>query len=476
MLIDEKNLNKTAVDFPDIPDFDSLLGDARKEKDLELFGLSEPEAMRHYTKLSNKNYSVDGNFYPLGSCTMKYNPRVSEELVNLNGFANIHPLQPESTAQGALKLLDLTASYLKELTGMDACTLTPSAGAHGELCAIFTIRKYLESMGDAREIVLIPKSAHGTNPASCTLAGYKSEEINTDETGRIDLEGLKLRLQKNPEKIAAIMITNPNTCGVFEKDIVEIAKLIHYIGGLVYMDGANFNAFVGKMRPADIGVDAMHINVHKTFGTPHGGGGPGAGPVVFVKRLEPFMPNPRVVFDGEKYSLKDEENAFGRLRTFNSQFSVIVKTFAYLISCGLDGLRQVSEDAVLNANYLRVKLKDTLHLAYDENCMHEVLFDDSNLKEIGITTLDIAKALIDYGFHPMTVYFPLIVHGAMLIEPTETESKETLDRFVDAIKEIIFKAKNGKTDEIMNTPITTPVQRLDETKAAREPILNCFCK
>ncbi len=466
---------KTAVDFPPKPEAEEFLGACRRQNKIGLSGLSEPEAMRHYTRLSQMNISVDSAFYPLGSCTMKYNPRVNEKMAALVGFSEIHPLQPQSTVQGALEAIYTLNSLLAELTGMKAVAFSPAAGAHGELCGMMTIRAALTQRGDAKEVVLVPESAHGTNPATAAMCGYRIETIPANDAGRVDIAALEKRLLDGEKNVAAFMLTNPNTCGLFERDILKIADMVHEAGAFFYMDGANFNAIMGHTKPADLGVDAMHINVHKTFSTPHGGGGPGAGPVVFNAELAPFRPLPWVEKDGDVYRLLEANegsmHSFGRMRGFNGQFSVLIRALAYILSMGLSGLRQAAEDAVLNANYIRVKLQDILHLPFPGTCMHEVLFDDSSLSENGVTTLDIAKNLIDAGFHPMTIYFPLIVHGAMLIEPTETESKRTLDEFVAAVREIVAKAKAGKTEELLTAPHKAFRRRLDETSAARNPVL-----
>lgn len=473
LLFEIGNEQKSAIDLPEFVKTDgSRLGAAKRIGKIGLVGMSEPEIMRHYTRLSEQNYSVDSVFYPLGSCTMKYNPRINEKLCALEGFSDIHPLQPQKTVQGALKALYILCEMLKALTGMDSVAFSPAAGAQGELCGLMTIRAALTARGDAREVVLVPSSAHGTNPATATMCGYKIENIPVREDGRVDVDFLDKRLREGEKNVAAFMLTNPNTCGLFEKDILKIAELIHSVGAFFYMDGANFNAIMGIVKPADLGVDAMHINVHKTFSTPHGGGGPGAGPVVFAKELSPFRPLPWVEKDGEVYSLIEKsETSFGRMKEFNGQFSVLIRTLSYILTMGLDGIKQAAYDAVLNANYVKAKLESVLHLPFKETCMHEVLFDDAELGDLGITTIDIAKNLIEEGFHPMTIYFPLVVHGAMLIEPTETESKKTLDSFIDAIKRIVAKAKAGELEQLHNAPYSTPRRRLDETLAARSPKL-----
>jgi glycine dehydrogenase subunit 2 len=429
--------------------------------------------VRHFTRLSQKNYAIDSGLYPLGSCTMKHNPRLNEKLARLPGFADIHPLQPASTVTGALILIDTVAHWLKTLTGMPAIALSPGAGAHGELCGIMSIRAALEARGEQRSRVLVPESAHGTNPATAAACGYTVEAVPTDPRGRVDLESLKARLGTD---VAALMLTNPNTCGLFENDILEIAAAVHAAGAWFYCDGANFNAIVGRVRPADLGIDCMHLNLHKTFSTPHGGGGPGSGPVALVSELAPYAPLPWVVHGANGLELVEHragpaENAIGRLKGFHGQMGMFVRALAYMMSHGADGLRQAAEDAVLNANYLRAQLEDELSLSFPGPCMHEVLFDDGFLKDTGVTTLDFAKALIDEGYHPMTMYFPLIVHGAMLIEPTETESKASLDEFAGVVKALAAAARSGDSGRFRAAPRMTPRRRLDETTAARNPVL-----
>jgi glycine dehydrogenase subunit 2 len=466
---------KTGVDLPEPERDASDLGGLVREEPIGVPGLSEPEAMRHYVRLSQKNHAIDLALYPLGSCTMKHNPRLNEKMARLAGFADLHPLQPQSTAQGALQLMDRLAHWLKTLTGMPAVALTPKAGAHGELCGLLTIKAAHEAAGHAeRRRVLVPTSAHGTNPATAAFVGYSVTEIAQTEDGRVDLADLAAKL--GPD-VAAIMVTNPNTCGLFERDILEISRLTHEAGAYFYCDGANFNAIVGRVRPGDLGVDAMHINLHKTFSTPHGGGGPGAGPVVLSAALAPFAPAPWVVHDGEGLRLEEEAKgeaaqAFGRLCAFHGQMGMYVRAYAYMRSHGADGLRQVAEDAVLNANYIKARLSKVMTPAFPEGpCMHEALFDDAWLEGTGVTTLDLAKALIDEGFHPMTMYFPLVVHGAMLIEPTETEPKRELDRFCDAMLALAAAAKAGDAERFKGAPYLAPLRRLDETQAARKPKL-----
>jgi glycine dehydrogenase subunit 2 len=466
--------DKTGVDLPEAELDASDLADLVRTAKIGLPGLSEPETLRHYVRLSQKNHAIDLAMYPLGSCTMKHNPRLNEKMARLPGFADIHPLQPQSTVQGALALMDELAHWLKTLTGMPAVALSPKAGAHGELCGLLTIRAALEARGDARRTVLAPVSAHGTNPATAAMAGYQVVEIAQTNDGRVDIADLAAKL--GPD-VAAVMVTNPNTCGLFERDVLEIAQLTHAAGAFFYCDGANFNAIVGRVRPGDLGVDAMHINLHKTFSTPHGGGGPGAGPVVLSEALAPFAPAPWVVrAEGGLQLIERNEGeasqAFGRLCAFHGQMGMYVRALTYMMSHGSDGLRQVAEDAVLNANYVKARLSGELTAAFPEGpCMHEALFDDAWLEDTGISTLDVAKALIDEGFHPMTMYFPLVVHGAMLIEPTETEPKAEIDRFCDAVLRLAASAKAGDVARFKGAPFKAPLRRLDETAAARKPRL-----
>jgi glycine dehydrogenase subunit 2 len=409
---------------------------------------------------------------------MKHNPRLNEKMARLAGFADIHPLQPVSTVQGALELIDTLAHWLKTLTGMPAVALPPAAGAHGELCGIMTIRAALEARGDKRSRILVPESAHGTNPATAAATGYSVESIPANERGRVDLAALRAKL--GPD-VAALMLTNPNTCGLFEDQILEIAEAVHRAGAFFYCDGANFNAIVGRVRPAELGIDALHINLHKTFSTPHGGGGPGSGPVVLAAELAPYAPVPWIVHGAGGFGLVEHDSgdaarSIGRLKGFHGQMGMFVRALSYMMSHGSDGLKQVAEDAVLNANYLRVKLAGALSAAFPGICMHEVLFDDEFLEGTGVTTLDFAKALIDEGFHPMTMYFPLVVHGAVLIEPTETESKASLDQFAAVLTGLAARAQSIKTGAgeaatFRNAPLLAPRRRLDETTAARKPVL-----
>ncbi len=462
------------VDLPPAPAHRSRVGDLARDRPIGLPGLSEPETVRHYTRLSRQNYGIDLGFFPLGSCTMKHNPRLNEKVARMKGFADIHPLAPVSTVQGALAVIHQLAHWLVTLTGMDSVAMSPKAGAHGELCGVLAIRAALEARGDAREVILVPESAHGTNPATAAFAGYRVESIPARD-GRVDTDALIAKLGPN---VAGVMITNPNTCGLFEKDLKIIADAVHAAGGFVYCDGANFNAIVGRVRPGDLGVDAMHINLHKTFSTPHGGGGPGSGPVVFSAALTPFAPLPFVEKLGDEYRLIEEETAqdrqtssFGRMVAFHGQMGMFTRALSYIMSHGADGLRQVSGDAVLNANYILRSLEGTLDAPFAASgpCMHEALFSDDGMAD-GFSTLDIAKGLIDEGFHPMTVYFPLVVHGAMLVEPTETESKAGIDQFITALRSVAERAKAGDP-ALKSAPHFAPRRRLDETLAARKPVL-----
>ena len=474
LLFEVGNINKTGVDLDDIENLDQMIGDSFSENEIGLAGLSEPETIRHYVRLSRKNYSIDAGLYPLGSCTMKHNPRLNEKMARLEGFSDIHPLQPISTCQGALELIDLISSWLKELTGMAAVTMTPKAGAQGELCGMMAIKQALLDRNELnRKVVLVPDSAHGTNPATAAFLGFEVKTIKSNDKGLIDFSDFKDSIDEN---FAGVMITNPNTCGLFETDIVKISELAHKSGGYLYCDGANFNAVVGKLKPGDLGIDAMHINLHKTFSTPHGGGGPGSGPVVFSNRLEKFCPTPLVKNIKGDFILVEDSNekdltkSFGRLNVFHGQMGMFVRAMSYMLSHGADGLKQVSEDAVLNANYLRASLSSHLTPAFDGFCMHEILFNDDFLKDTGVETLDFAKAMIDEGYHPMTIYFPLVIHGALLVEPTETESKQSLDHFINTLCDLVERLKKD-SDSFKAAPVFTPIRRLDETQAARKPVL-----
>lgn len=435
--------------------------------DTNLPQLSELDVMRHYKELSDLNFCIEQGFYPLGSCTMKYNPKVNELLASLDGF-NIHPNVSDDMAQGALKLMYNLQSSLLKITGMDAITLKPSAGAHGEMTGMMIIRKYFDSIGEKRTKVIIPDSAHGTNPASAKMSGFDIVEIKSNEKGQVDIDALKSVLDRD---VAAIMMTNPNTLGIFEENVEEISRLMHENGSLLYYDGANFNAIMGYTNPKLMGFDVVHLNLHKTFSTPHGGGGPGTGPVAVVEKLKDYLPTPIVDFDGEKYFRNyNLKNSIGSVKDFYGNFSVLVKAYAYILMMGKN-LKHASENAVLNANYLKEKLKKYYDLPYDEPCMHEfVLSGEKQKHESGVSTLNIAKALMDGNTHPPTVYFPLIVHEAIMIEPTESEHKEMLDDFVETMIQIAQTAKENP-EEILSAPHTTPVKKIDEVQAARHPDL-----
>ena len=471
LLFEQDAGGRSGVDLDEPEGLETRLGGLERHRPIGLPGVSEPQVVRHFTRLSQKNFAIDSGLYPLGSCTMKHNPRLNEKVARLPGFAFAHPLQPASTVQGCLELIARLAHWLATLTGMPGVALSPAAGAHGELAGLMTIRAALTARGGPRRRVLVPESAHGTNPATAALCNYAVEAIPANARGRMDIGTLKAALD---EDVAALMITNPNTCGLFEDRILEVAELVHGVGAYVYGDGANFNAIVGRVRPGDLGFDAMHINLHKTFSTPHGGGGPGSGPVVLSETLLPFAPLPHVVSEGDGYRLVEHDGtgrSFGRLRAFHGQMGMFIRALAYMSSHGADGLRQVAEDAVLNANYVMARLGPDYHAPFDGPCMHECLFDDLTLKETGVSTLDLAKALIDEGFHPMTMYFPLVVHGAMLIEPTETESKATLDQFCESMLALMARARAGEARAFADSPALAPWRRLDETAAARHPVL-----
>ena len=475
LIFESGRFDATGVDIDEPPPFQSKLGPHARQSGIDLPGLTEPEAIRHYVRLSRNNYSIDAGLYPLGSCTMKHNPRLNEKMARLPGFADVHPLQPVSTSRkGRSKSSRRLSHALLTMTGMEAIAMSPKAGAHGELCGMMAIKAAIEARGEGetRRVVLVPDSAHGTNPATAALIGYSVRSIPAGEDGIVSVEAVRSALAPD---VAAIMLTNPNTCGLFEREIVGIADAVHEAGAYFYCDGANFNAIVGKTRPGDLGVDAMHINLHKTFSTPHGGGGPGAGSVALSARLAPYAPVPFVLREGGALRLvehKGDGSAFGRMCAFHGQMGMFVRALSFILSHGADGLRQASEDAVLSANYIRASLNDLMSAPFgDRPCMHEALFDDRWLKDTGLTTLDFAKAMIDEGYHPMTVYFPLIVHGAMLIEPTESESKASLDLFIMALRDLAIAAKAGKRERFQAAPVHAPRRRLDETRAARQPVL-----
>lgn len=473
LLWEKTRSDHSGVDLPTPKGTKLRTGLARREN-IGLPQVSEPQVVRHFVRLSTKNYSIDSGFFPLGSCTMKHNPRLNEKIARFPGFSRIHPMQPASTVQGALRLMHELQQWLGELTGLPGVCLTPAAGAHGELAGIMTIARAHALKGNTHKtVILVPDSAHGTNPATAAMCGFDLRVIPTRENGRVTVDAFKEALGDGKD-VAGMMVTNPNTCGLFESDIQQISKLLRAAGGYFYCDGANFNALVGKIRPADFGVDVMHINLHKTFSTPHGGGGPGSGPICVTEELAPYLPSPIVLQEAGTYRFEqegDRETHCGRMKGFQGQFGMHVRALTYMMSHGADGLRQVSEDAVLNANYILSQLKDRYHVPFDGPCMHECLLTDKRQKESNVTTLDIAKALIEHGFHPMTVYFPLVVQGAMLIEPTETESRDSLDRFIRVMNSIADDVAAGDVDKFHHYPQSTPARRLDEVKAAREPNL-----
>lgn len=462
----EKTINNISTK-PMFTETEDYNGKFKRTSKLNIPEVTEIEVMRHYKELSDKNFCIEKGFYPLGSCTMKYNPRVNEETANLKGFCNLNPNQDDDDSQGALEVMYKLQEALKIITGMDAVTLQPMAGAHGELTGMMIIKKYFESRNDLRKKVIIPDSAHGTNPASAVMAGFDVIEIKSNEKGLVDVNELKKVLDKD---VAAIMMTNPNTLGLFEEEILEISKLMHQNGSLLYYDGANLNAIMGYTNPKIMGFDVVHINLHKTFSTPHGGGGPGAGPVGVVSELAEFLPVPLIEKQGEKYVRNyDKKQTIGKVSSFYGNFSVLLRAYTYILMLGRD-LRKVSEDAVLNANYLKEKLKKYYKLAYETKSMHEFVLTTENLHDTGVNTLKIAKRLMDFDIHPPTVYFPLIVHEAMMIEPTETESKEVLDNFVDTMIKIM-KEIELEPSAFENYPETTVVKKVDEVLAARQPDL-----
>ena len=475
-IYEKSSPGRRAVRFPKAEVPTSPIPQDLLRKDLQMPEVDELEAVRHFTRLSQLNHGVDIGFYPLGSCTMKYNPRINEETARLCGFTNAHPLQPVETVQGSLGIMYIMQQWLAEIGGFAAVTMQPAAGAHGELTGILILRKYMEVTGQThRTKVPIPDSAHGTNPASSAMSGFQVVEVPSDERGNIDLEALKAQCG---DDVAGLMLTNPNTLGLFEEHVLEVTKLIHDCGGLVYGDGANMNALLGIAKPGDLGIDVMHYNLHKTFSTPHGGGGPGSGPVGVVEKLVDYLPGPQVGIIGKQddgsplYGFVTPKHSIGRMKSFHGHFGVIVRAFTYIMMHGGEGLRKVSEDAVLNANYLMHKLKDNYHLAYDRTCMHEFVLEGRWADAPGVHALDIAKRLMDFGFHPPTNYFPLIVKEALMIEPTETENRETLDAFANAMVMIAEEAHENP-DVLHQAPHNTPIGRLDEVKAAKELVLCC---
>lgn len=450
-LIPEEHVRTDAADLPEV---------------------SELEAVRHFVGLSRRNYGVDVGFYPLGSCTMKYNPKINEDMAALPGFARLHPYQPEQTVQGSLKLMYDLEQYLCEISGLSRATLQPAAGAHGELLGLMVMKAYHEERGDADRVdIIVPDSAHGTNPASAAMCGYRVVQVPSNDRGGVDVEALKPLVGPNT---AGLMLTNPNTLGLFEEDILEIARIVHEAGGLLYYDGANANAILGRARPGDMGFDIVHFNLHKTFSTPHGGGGPGAGPIAVREDLVKYLPAPMVEKNDQEYYLDhDRPHSVGRVKGFYGNFGMLVRAYTYIRSHGPDGLRKVSEEAVLNANYLMRRLMGSFELPFDRHCMHEFVLSGSRQRKQGVRTLDIAKRMLDFGIHAPTIYFPLIVDEAIMIEPTETESKETLDRFIAVMEQIVREIEEDP-DIVLNAPYETPVRRLDEAHAARQPNL-CYC-
>ena len=474
LLIEQSHKGRSAVDLEPISNFKNRTGQAER-KTVGLPEVSEPQVIRHFVRLSQQNFSIDANFYPLGSCTMKHNPRLNEKMARLPGF-NIHPLQPAQSVQGALELMWNLQEYLCKLTGLPAVTLNPAAGAHGELAGIMVIHAAHAAKGRQRKVVLVPDSAHGTNPATAAMCGYETKTIPSTPDGLVDLKLLEASLN---DDVAAFMLTNPSTVGIFDPQVAQISKMLKKVGAYFYCDGANFNAIVGKVRPADFGVDVMHINLHKTFSTPHGGGGPGSGPIVVTKELEPFLPTPIVVKDGEEFKLIGNEffgdkdartkQTIGRVKAYQGHFGMYVRALTYMLSHGIDGMRKASEDAVLSANYVLANLRDKFFVPFpNHHCMHECLLTDKTQKAKGVSTMEIAKTLIDHGIHPMTVFFPLVVQGAMLIEPTESETKETLDNFIKVMREIADDVEAGKGEEMKQNPQKVYRRKLDEVKAARE--------
>lgn len=442
--------------------------DAR-QKELHLPQMSENDLSRHYTELEKKSHGVNDGFYPLGSCTMKYNPKINEDMAALPGFTQIHPLQPEHSVQGCLEVLKKSEEYLCEITGMDGMTFQPAAGAHGEFTGLMLIKAYHESRGDEKRTkIIVPDSAHGTNPASATMAGYKVVSIASAPDGGVDLEALKAACG---EDTAGLMLTNPNTVGLFDKNILKITEIVHECGGLCYYDGANLNAVMGTVRPGDMGFDVIHLNLHKTFSTPHGGGGPGSGPVGCKSMLLQFLPSYRVVEKEVALAMEKAEHSIGEMKEFYGNFLVVVKALTYLMTLGKEGIPEASQNAVLNANYMMNKLKDLYTMAYDEVCMHEFVMSLEDLKKkAGVSAMDIAKGLLDNGIHPPTMYFPLIVHEALMVEPTETESKEVLDHAIEVFRKLYNDALENP-ESLLQAPVTTPVTRMDEVEAARHPVL-----
>ena len=461
------------LDVPEKPINELIPRKFQRQHDARLPELSELDVVRHFVRLSVLNHHINKGFYPLGSCTMKYNPVINEAQARLAGFSRVHPLQPESTVQGALELMYLLQELLKEISGMVDVSLQPAAGAHGELTGLMMIRKYHERRGKRRKYILIPDSAHGTNPASVTIAGYEAVQIPSNDRGCVDLEQFKAHLN---EDVAGLMLTNPNTLGLFEEQVLEITRLLHEVDALAYMDGANLNALLGIARPGDMGFDVVHINLHKTFSTPHGGGGPGAGPVAVSHRLADYLPVPRIEKRDDHYTLNwDRPHSIGKISSFWGNFGVLVRAYTYIRMHGPEGLRRISENAIINANYLKTKIEKLFRVPYSGTCMHEFVATGEKLREYGLRTTDLAKRLLDFGMHAPTIYFPLIVREAMMIEPTETESKETLDTFATYMEQILQEAQETP-ETLRNAPHTTPVGRLDEVRAVKQLDINYFAE
>ena len=470
LLFENGSVGRSAFDWPQAEDRSdgAIPAELRRDEIAGFPELGELEVLRHFTRLSQRNFSIDSQFYPLGSCTMKYNPKINEVVARFPGFAQIHPMASVELLQGALALLHELEGMLAEISGMEHVSLQPSAGAQGELTGLMMIRACLTERGNPRKNIIVPDTAHGTNPASSTLCGYDVVQISSNEHGVIDVAALA---QAMDEDVAALMVTNPNTLGLFETNIEAVTEVVHAKGGLVYLDGANLNALMGIAKPGHMGVDVLHMNLHKTFSTPHGGGGPGAGPVAVKQQLRDYLPVPRIVEDGGKFRLDtDCPKSIGRVRSFFGNFGVLVRAYTYILSLGGDGLEEASRMALLNANYIRKRLEKTYQIAFNEPCMHECIFTDRIQHRYDVSTLDIAKRLLDYGYHPPTIYFPLVVSGALMIEPTETETVETLDGFIDALLAIAQEAKDDP-ELVKKAPHSTPVRRLDEARAARKPIL-----
>jgi glycine dehydrogenase subunit 2 len=467
LLWEKGKKGRCGISIP-IPDVAAApLDDEFTRDEIDFPDLSEVDVVRHFTRLSQWNFGVDTGMYPLGSCTMKYNPKTNERQAALPGFAGAHPMLPPELSQGTLQLMYELEQILSEITGMHATTLQPAAGAHGELTAMLLFHAYNKSKGENRSKILIPDTAHGTNPASAALCGYKAVPVESNEDGILSVERVAELMD---EDTAAIMVTNPNTLGLFEDNIKKVAEIVHAKGGLVYGDGANMNAVMGVVKMGDVGIDAMHLNLHKTFSTPHGGGGPGAGPVCVVKELAPFLPVPRVIKEGDRYDLKyDNPDSIGKVHAFHGNFGILIRAYSYILSMGKE-LKTASQHAVLSANYIKEKLKDVLHLPFDRPCMHECVFTDKKQEPYKVSTLDMAKRLIDYGYHPPTIYFPLVVSGAIMIEPTETESKEEIDQFIETFRTVVKEAEENP-ELLHNAPVTPKVRRMDETTAARKPCL-----